>query len=121
MYHLVKVPSCQNNPEKSYTQKEASHEPSGWAMFKRCSFNKKENKLNYYRGKDCIEISCKKILKSAMEIIDYEKKEIIPLTHEENNFYNEQEILITKKYHKFLDKSIYFWLAFESYCFHGHT
>ena len=46
MYHLVKVPSCQNNPEKSYTQKEASHEPSGWAMFKRCSFNKKENKLN---------------------------------------------------------------------------
>ena len=27
----------------------------------------------------------------------------------------------TKKYHKFLDKSIYFWLAFESYCFHGHT
>ena len=27
----------------------------------------------------------------------------------------------TKKYQKFLDKSIYFWLAFESYCFHGHT
>ena len=22
---------------------------------------------------------------------------------------------------KFLDKSIYFWLAFESYCFHGHA
>ena len=22
---------------------------------------------------------------------------------------------------KFLNKSIYFWLAFESYCFHGHT
>ena len=29
--------------------------------------------------------------------------------------------LVTKKYHKFLDKSIYFWLAFESYCFHGHA
>ena len=26
-----------------------------------------------------------------------------------------------KTYHKFLDKSIYFWLAFESYCFHGHA
>ena len=26
-----------------------------------------------------------------------------------------------KKYHKFLNQSIYFWLAFENYCFHGHT
>ena len=25
------------------------------------------------------------------------------------------------KNHKFLDKSIYFWLAFESYCFHGRA
>ena len=24
-----------------------------------------------------------------------------------------------KKNHKFLDKSIYFWLAFQSHCFHG--
>ena len=47
---------------------------------------KKENKLNYYRGKDCIEILCKKLNESAMEIIDYEKKDIIPLTHNENNF-----------------------------------
>ena len=27
-----------------------------------------------------------------MEIINREKKEIVPLTHEENNFYKEQEI-----------------------------
>ena len=26
-----------------------------------------------------------------------------------------------KKNHKFFDKSIYFWRAFESYCFHGHA
>ena len=44
-----------NNIEESYTEKKAKHEPSGWAMFTRCSFDKKENKLNYYRGKDCIE------------------------------------------------------------------
>ena len=47
---LKKVQSCQSNPEKSYTEKIARHEPSGWSMFKKCSFNKKENKLNYYRG-----------------------------------------------------------------------
>ena len=53
---------------------------------------KKENKLNYCRGKDCIEELCKKLKESAMEIINHEKKEMVPLTHEENNFYNEQEI-----------------------------
>ena len=61
-------------------------------MFIRCSFDEKENKLNYYRGKDCIEKLCKKLKESAMEIINREKKEMVPLTHEENNFYNEQEI-----------------------------
>ena len=30
--------------------------------------------------------------KSAMEIINHKEKEMIPLTHEENNFYNEQEL-----------------------------
>ena len=49
---LKKVQSTQNNPEKSYTEKKARHKPSSWAMFTRCSFDKKENKLNYYRGKD---------------------------------------------------------------------
>ena len=71
---LKKEQSCQNNPEKSYTEKKAIHEPSGWAMFTSCSFDKKENKLNYYRGKDCFEKSCKKLKKSTMKIINYEKK-----------------------------------------------
>ena len=37
-----------NNLKKSYTQKKAKHEPSGWAIFTRFSFDRKENKLNYY-------------------------------------------------------------------------
>ena len=51
-----KIQSCQCNTGKSYTEKIARHEPSGWSMLKKYSFNEKENKLNYYRGKDCIEI-----------------------------------------------------------------
>ena len=88
---LKKEQSCQNNPEKSYTEKKAKHEPSGWAMFTRCSFDEKENKLNYYRGKDCIEKLCKKLKERAMKIINYEEKEMIPLTYEENKSYKEQE------------------------------
>ena len=71
---LKKVQSCQNNPEKSYTEKIARHDPSGWSMFIRSSFDKKENKLDYYGGKDCIEKLCKKLKESAMEIINRENR-----------------------------------------------
>ena len=71
---LKKLQSIQNNPEKSYTEKKARHEPSGWSMLTRCSFDKRENEINYYRGKDCIEKLCKKLKESTMEIINHEKK-----------------------------------------------
>ena len=60
-------------------------------MFTSCSFDKKENKLNYYRGKDCIEKLCKKLKERVMKIINYEEKVMIPLTNEENKSYKEQE------------------------------
>ena len=60
-------------------------------MFTRCSFDKKEDKLNYYRRKDYIEKFCKKLKERAMKIIIYEKKQMIPLTKEENKSYKEQE------------------------------
>ena len=80
-----------NNLEKSYTVKKAKHEPSDRAMFKKCSFYEKENKLNYFSGKNCIEKLFKKLKKRAMKIINYEKKKMIPLTKEENASYKEQE------------------------------
>ena len=89
---LKKLQSSKSNPEKSYTEKKARHEPSGWAMFTKCSFDKKENKLNYYKGKDRIEELCKELKESATEIINHEKKDIAPISYKENNFYNEQEI-----------------------------
>ena len=36
-----------NNLEESYTQKKGRYEPSGWAMFTKRSFDKKENKDSY--------------------------------------------------------------------------
>ena len=71
---LKKLQSSLNKPKKSYTEKKARHEPSGWSIFIRCSFDKKENKLHYYRGKDCIENVCKNLKENAMKIIDYKKK-----------------------------------------------
>ena len=54
-------------------------------MLKKCSFNEKENKLDYYRGKDCVEKLCIKIKERVMKIINYKIRDIKTLTQEENN------------------------------------
>ena len=88
---LKRLQSPQNNPEKSYTQKKAKHEPSGWSMFTKCSFGNKSNRVDYYRRIDSIEKACKKFKVRAIEMINYEEQEMIPPTDEEIKFYEEQK------------------------------
>ena len=83
--------SCQNNPEKSYTEKKTKHTPSGYSLFRNCSFQATKNKLDCYKGKDCMERFCKDLREHAIKIIDSEKKEIIPLTEEENKSHEKQK------------------------------
>ena len=61
-------------------------------MFTKHSFDEAENRLDYYRGRDCIEKLCKKLKEHAMKIINYEKKEMIPLAGKEDRSYKEQEV-----------------------------
>ena len=60
-------------------------------MFAKCSSDATKNKLDYYRGIDFIKMLCKKLKDYALKIINYEKKEMIPLSEEENKSYEEQE------------------------------
>ena len=52
---LEKINTCHNNTEKSSTNKINQHTPSGYSLFKHCSFDKTKNKSNYYRGENCIK------------------------------------------------------------------
>ena len=52
---LEKMSTCQNNPNESSTTEINKHTPSGYSLFTHCSFDKTKNKLDYYRGKDCIK------------------------------------------------------------------
>ena len=81
---LEKIHSCQNNPEKSLTEKKTKHMPSGYSWFTNCSLTQQKNKLGCYGHKDCMERFCKDLKEHATRIINYEKKEVIPLTDEEN-------------------------------------
>ena len=89
---LEKTSTCMNNPNESYTTKIIKHTPSGYSIFTICSFDKSKNKLNYYRGEDCMKIFCKDLRIHATKIINYEKKKIIPLTSEEKINYNDQKV-----------------------------
>ena len=89
---LKKIDTCSNNSDKSYTEKKAMHKPSGYSLVTCCSFDKSKNEQKYYRGKDCMKIFCKDLKDQAMKIINYEKKEMIPLTNEEKETYENQKI-----------------------------
>ena len=52
---LEKMSTRQNNPNESSTTEINKHTPSGYSVFSHCSFNQTKNKLDYYRGKDCMK------------------------------------------------------------------
>ena len=89
---LEKMSTCINNPNESSTTKINKHTPSGYSIFTHCSFDKSKNKLNYYRGKDCMKTFSKDLREQASKIIDYEKKKMIPLPTEEKIYHSKQKI-----------------------------
>ena len=55
---IQKMSTCINNPNESSTTKRNKHTPSGYSIFTSFSFDESRNKLNYYRGKDCMKKFC---------------------------------------------------------------
>ena len=66
---LEKMNTCHNNPEKSSTTKIDKHAPSGYSLFTHCSFDTTKNKLDYYRGKNCMKNLCLDLKEHATKII----------------------------------------------------
>ena len=88
---LIKQQSCQNNPNESYTERKAMREPFGYSLDLVISFNSIQKKHSFYRRKDCIKRFYSDLKELGTKIIYYEQKEMIPLTDNENKFYEEQE------------------------------
>ena len=71
---LEKMNTCHNNPEKSSTTKINKYTASDYSLFTHCSFDKTKNRLDYYRGKDCMKNFCLDLKQHVTKIINYEKK-----------------------------------------------
>ena len=64
----------QNNQNDSSTTEINKHTPSGYSLYTNCSFDKSKNKLDYYRGKNCMKKFCKDLRTHATKIITKRKK-----------------------------------------------
>ena len=113
---LEKISTCYNNLEESSTTEINKHTPSGYSLFTHCSFDKTKNNLDYYRGDNCMEKFCKDLREHATKIINYEKKDMIPLTKKEKKHHNKQKVCYIckkefntddKKHHKVKDHCHY--------------
>ena len=87
-----KMSTCCIDPEKSSTTKLNKHTPSGLSLFTHCSFDISKTKLDYYRDEDCMKVFCKILKEHAQRIMCWNKKEMIPLTDEENKSYENQKL-----------------------------
>ena len=88
---LLKQQSCQNNPNESYTERKAIHEPCGYSLDLVCSFDSKEDKPSFYRDNDCIKKFCSELKELGTKVVSYEQKEMTPLTSNEVALYQSQK------------------------------
>ena len=70
---IKKVSTCHNNSKKSSATKINKHTPSGYSLFTHCSVDTTKNKLDCYRGKNCMKNFCIDSKKHAANISNYEK------------------------------------------------
>ena len=89
---LEKLNTCHNNPEKSSTTKINKHTPSDYSLFTHCSFDETKNMLNHDRIENCMKNICADLREHATKIVNYEKKEIIPLTEKEEKKHNNKKV-----------------------------
>ena len=103
---LEKISTCINNPNESSPTKINKHTPLGYSIRIHCSFDESKNKLDYYRGEDCMNIFCKDLRTHANEIINYKKEKIVPLTTEEKMHYNKHVIYVKKNLIIMIERTI---------------
>ena len=108
---LEKMSTYHNDPEKSSITKVNKHTPSGYSLFTCSSFDSTENKLDYYKGKDCMKKFCKVLKEHATRIINYEKKKEEKMHNKQKNCYICKKRFSTddnsEKYHKVRDHCHY--------------
>ena len=103
-----KTDVCANNPENSSTTKISEHIPCGYSMSIAWAFHHIESKHALYLGKYCMQKFCESLREHTKNIINFEKKKMLPLTKEELESHQDTKVcyICGKRILKKLSKSI---------------
>ena len=66
---LLKMNTCNNSNNKSYTTAKRLHKPSGYSLLTSSSFDKSENKQTYSRRRDCMKRFCDDLKEHVTRIL----------------------------------------------------
>ena len=92
---IRKIEGCANKPENSSEIKIGEHIPSGYSMPAIWEFGHIENKHALDCGKDCIKRFYDFLREHAKNIIDFEKKKMLPLTKKEVKSHEDAKVCYT--------------------------
>ena len=65
---LEPIQGAKNNPNVSSTGGVNSHKPSGWCLHTKFAYGKVNDPTTQYRGTDCVEKFCEKIISEAKRL-----------------------------------------------------
>ena len=84
-----------NNPEQSFTTEISKHEACRFSIIKKSQLTDIKGKKTYYRGEDCMAKDYKKLKEWVMKIVNYEMKEMLPLTTGQKEYHEKQKKCFT--------------------------
>ena len=104
------------NNENKQTTIVNNHAPSGYSIYSQCSFDDNKNKLDYYRGEDCIEKFTDQLKNHATNILNCEQKNPIKLSKKEYESHKNQSAcyICNKKFTTYDEDKNYY--KPKSYC-----
>ena len=96
---IEKINGCASNPENSSTTKIGEHIPCGYSLSIIWTFDHIENKHTLYRGEDRMEKFCTCLRENATNVMNFEKKEMLPLTKKSQNYTKmQQNVTLVEKH-----------------------
>ena len=95
-----KIPTCNANPEESSKTEISKYTACGCSLFIHCPIDRSRKKSDSYGDIDCMKKFCADLKKHAVEMINYEKKDMLSLTNEEIESCSNQKVCnICKKFY----------------------
>ena len=89
---IKRIDGCANSPDKSSTTKIGERILCGYSMSTIQTLDGTVNKHNIYRGENYMKKFCESLREYAMEMINFEKKKMVPQHNEQQQMHEKPKI-----------------------------